>query len=93
MNDVCGRHLVLLVFGKYWLLFTPTVITVEEVLAYEQGYQCQDMIFCYDESYVIISAMTKYKSGAMYYFAVKAYKTYKKNTYTSSSSSKKVVIK
>ena len=48
--------------------------------------------FFYDESYVIISAMTKYKSGATYYFAVKAYKTYKKNTYTSSSSSKKVVI-
>lgn len=34
--------------------------TKEEVLAYEQGYQCEDMIFCYDESDGIISAMIKY---------------------------------
>lgn len=36
--------------------------TRKEVLAYEQGYQCQDMIFCYDESDIIISAMIKYAS-------------------------------
>ena len=35
----------------------------------------------------------KLKSGKTYYFTVKAYKTYKKKTYTSSFSGKKVVIK
>lgn len=35
--------------------------TQEEVLAYEQGYQCPDMTFCYDDSFVgINNAMYKY---------------------------------
>jgi len=36
---------------------------------------------------------SKLKSGATYYFTVKAYKTYKNKTYTSSFQSKKVTIK
>ncbi len=36
---------------------------------------------------------TKLKSGTMYYFTVKAYKTYKKETYTSSFKTKKVRVK
>lgn len=34
--------------------------TQEEVLAYEQGYQCEDMTFCYSESDQVISAMIGY---------------------------------
>lgn len=36
--------------------------TQEEVLAYEKGYQCEDMIFCYSESDQVISAMIGYTS-------------------------------
>lgn len=34
--------------------------TKEEVKAYEEGYQCPEMIFCYDESYGIPYAMVDY---------------------------------
>lgn len=34
--------------------------TKEEVQTYEQGYQCPDITFCYDESYDIPSAMIDY---------------------------------
>ncbi|MEY8392028.1 fibronectin type III domain-containing protein [Lachnospiraceae bacterium 45-W7] len=34
--------------------------TQEEVLAYEQGYQCPDMTFCYDEDDNIFMAMVEY---------------------------------
>lgn len=34
--------------------------TQEEVQAYEQGYQCKDMIFCYDESDIIFKVMAAY---------------------------------
>lgn len=34
--------------------------TQEEVQAYAEGYQCPDMIFCYDESDTIFMAMAKY---------------------------------
>ncbi|MEY8428404.1 fibronectin type III domain-containing protein [Lachnospiraceae bacterium 46-15] len=36
--------------------------TKEEVQAYEEGYQCPDITFCYDESYEISSAMMDYAS-------------------------------
>lgn len=38
--------------------------TQEEVLAYEDGYQCPNMIFCYDEGYDIFQVMANY--GQLY---------------------------
>lgn len=34
--------------------------TLEEVKAYEEGYQCPEMVFCYDEGYDSFAAMGEY---------------------------------